>query len=274
MDDGKYYPNTKHSNSRTSTRFSIQINFVRLYCCSIRCLVLLGGEITIKDLIFTYPECLLTKKSYYLKLKGSILGIYTFLENKWYDFVEWANKFVPIAKVTDAIDKRFPSFLVFLGLFLVVLFLLVFGILSLIQTTPIEYQAEITVSSIFGGPIEGALISIAENCGSEEKSISLKTNNEGKIFFVSCSGEISVLVTKEGFIPYSAFFDLINEFSPKVLLQPKPTLPEKVSVTITDLASAQLERVSLEAYCVEGSNLKKIFGVFLFIYSIKLLMGK
>jgi hypothetical protein len=189
------------------------------------------------------------------------LGIYTALENKWYDFIEWANKFVPIAKVTDTIDQYFPSFIVFLSLFLIVLVLLAFGILSMFQTTLVEYQVEVSVSSVFGGTVEGALLSIIQTCNGEEETASLLTNKEGKVFFTACSGDISVLVTKEGYSPYNNMFDLINDPSPKILLEPKPTLPEKVTVFVTDTKNTLFERASLEAYCTKGSQVSKIFDI-------------
>ena len=51
------------------------------------------------------------------------MGIYTNLEDKWYDFVDYLDQYVPIGNAIDKIDKIIPSFLIALVLFfLLILF--------------------------------------------------------------------------------------------------------------------------------------------------------
>ncbi|MBT7241069.1 MAG: hypothetical protein HN878_01115, partial [Candidatus Diapherotrites archaeon] len=113
------------------------------------------------------------------------MGIYSSLESKWYSAIETINKIIPITKVTDKIDEKVPSFLVFIAIILILLLLFIIPIfLSFEQTNTLE----VTVTSTIGLPINNAQIEILDN------------GNEIKEYFTGADGKVKISVLGEEFV--------------------------------------------------------------------------
>jgi len=76
----------------------------------------------------TKPKTTIKKKTNLFKKIGVLIAlIYFFFENRYYDFIEWFSKVIPIDNLTDRIDKVLPSFLVFLAVIALVILALCGG---------------------------------------------------------------------------------------------------------------------------------------------------
>ncbi|MDD4468223.1 MAG: hypothetical protein PHF68_03665, partial [Candidatus ainarchaeum sp.] len=130
-----------------------------------------------------------------------IINIYTSLEDKWYDFVDWLNQYIPVANVVDSIDKVVPSFLIVIALFVLIL-LGLFGLLFFSGGSGfggiVSFEAEVTVLSLQGAPVSGAVVSFNQEC-SNKGDVSLRTNSEGKVKFSACSDSAYLRISKEGY---------------------------------------------------------------------------
>ncbi|MDD4128243.1 MAG: carboxypeptidase-like regulatory domain-containing protein, partial [Candidatus ainarchaeum sp.] len=130
-----------------------------------------------------------------------IINIYTSLEDKWYDFVDWLNQYIPVANVVDSIDKVVPSFLIVIALFVLIL-LGLFGLLFFSGGSGfggiVSFEAEVTVLSLQGAPVSGAVVSFNQDC-SNKGDVSLRTNSEGKVKFSACSDSAYLRISKEGY---------------------------------------------------------------------------
>jgi hypothetical protein len=89
----------------------------------------------------------------------SIIGnffkkIYFFFEDIYYSMIDGINKFIPISKLVDGIDKVFPSFILFLIFIIAIIWLIFFsGVFGGLLGSPV---LEITVTDSLDMPISGA----------------------------------------------------------------------------------------------------------------------
>lgn len=99
---------------------------------------------------------------------SGIRNLYYSIEDKYYDLLEWlSEKGVPVFKITDPIDKHFPSFVLFILLFLLFVVLLIF---------------------VFWGPLSGLFapqstlgtLKVTDSQGNELQGIKVKIHLEGK----------------------------------------------------------------------------------------------
>ncbi len=162
-----------------------------------------------------------------------IINIYTSLEDKWYDFVDWLDKYVPVANVVDSIDKIVPSFLIIIALFLLLLIglfgLLFFGGGSGFAGV-VSFEAEVTVLSLQGAPVSGAVVSFGQDC-SNKGDVSLRTNSEGKVKFSACSDSAYLRVSKEGYSTKSEDVSFKDKKA-KIYLSPLTSSLRKVNVKV------------------------------------------
>jgi len=185
------------------------------------------------------------------------LGIYSTLEDKWYDCLEWLNNYIPILKVTDKIDGIIPSFALFLSLLVLIIVLIL--ALNFLKFSSI-YEAELTILTGSGNPVEGAIIQLTQQCDGGEKKSTLTTNGEGKASFTSCSEVVDVSVSKEDYLPLNKTLELSGEKEHSLTLSPRLTTSQIVTVKVINEKKEILPKATLELICISGkdSNKQKI----------------
>ena len=182
------------------------------------------------------------------------MGIYSTLEDKWYDCLEWLNNYIPILKLTDKIDGAVPSFALFLSLLvLIIALVLILNFLNL----PSTYEAELTILTGSGNPVEGAIIQLAQQCNGEEKKSTLTTNGDGKASFTSCSEIIDVSVSKEDYLPLNKTLELGGQKEHSLSLAPRLTASRIITVKILNEKKEILSGATLELICISGKDSNK-----------------
>jgi hypothetical protein len=145
---------------------------------------------------------------------------YYFIEDKYYSLLDKINRFVPIYKIVDPIDKVLPSFVVFIALFCL---LLVFGLLWLLP--PQQPAGPFTARILVLGEDTNAGISGAEvkiTLEGEKSGVSGKTDANGflDVNISSKSVKASIEISAEGYDKYSNASALISsdrQYSVKVV---------------------------------------------------------
>lgn len=175
------------------------------------------------------------------------MGLYSGLENKWYDFIDWLNQYIPIAKLTDRIDRVIPSFLLFI---IIIFLLLIIGAFSL--SSNFSQQGQLIVLSKNGLPIEGVEVKIIGNCSSEQ---TLVTNFLGKAEFSACTNVFSVVAVKEGYLDYEDEV-LLENGKAEITLNPKviARLSKTFHAEIIDGDEELISGANLELICLGGSR--------------------
>jgi len=163
-----------------------------------------------------------------------VLGIYSTLEDKWYDFLDKINEKIPIYKIIDPIDKVVPSFLLFLAL---ILLLIILTIVMLPVFAPgvnePQFEVNVTVlSSKTGIPLGAVDLTISGNCMGEERIFEQKTNSEGKAKFTICTDDIKIAAKKENYYPSSKPVFLREEKNPVLRLMPVEITDEEKPVFV------------------------------------------
>lgn len=90
---------------------------------------------------------------------GGIRDFYFSLEDKYYDLLDSLDKHIPIYKIVDPIDKIFPSFVIVLAVF----FLVLFGILFVVvanNAAPVSTLGIIKVTDNQGQTLRGIALSV------------------------------------------------------------------------------------------------------------------
>lgn len=183
------------------------------------------------------------------------MGIYSTLEDKWYDLLEGINNYVPILEFTDKIDEKVPSFALFLVLLLVIL-IAVLGFVFL-GVDP-KYDVELTVLSPNGNFVDGAIVNLTVACPKgDDQEISLTTSAEGKAKFVSCSELVEVTIDKENYMQFSKILDFTEEKIQKISLTAMPVPQKNVEVRVQNAKREIISSAKLEYICVNGSDSNK-----------------
>lgn len=183
------------------------------------------------------------------------MGLYSTLEDKWYDSLEWVNNFVPILKITDKIDEVVPSFALFLVLLLVLL-IAVLGF-TFLGVNP-QYDVELTVLSPSKNPVDGAIVNLIVTCAKgDDQELSVTTNAEGKAKFVSCSELVEVTIDKENYMQFSKIIDFTEEKAQKVSLTAMPVPQKNVQVRVQNEIGQIISTAKLEYICVNGNDSNK-----------------
>lgn len=125
----------------------------------------------------------------------SLKNLYYFFEDRYYGVLDKINKKIPVYKVIDPIDKVFPSFVLFSGIFFALIFLLIFMFLWSPALT-----SSVFVSDEDGNPIGGVTVTASF----AETEVSDLTDGDGLVFLPIPSAEVTALliVDKDGFIRF------------------------------------------------------------------------
>ena len=177
------------------------------------------------------------------------LGLYSFFEDKWYNFLDLLNKFLPVYKIIDPIDKVFPTFLIAIVLLLITIFA-GFYLLFYAESSIQKYEFELIVTDFDGKAIFGAEISFIDECAGEIKKSLVKTDLMGKATYLACSKEIEFSVTKTG---YNSFTDSVissEENIKTVRLSEKTKTQRKVKVLVEDEHGNLIKRAQLFFECI------------------------
>jgi hypothetical protein len=126
---------------------------------------------------------------------GVLVGIYSSLESKWYSAIEAVDKYIPVTGVIDKIDKKVPSFLVFIAIiFIIILFLILPMLLSFESTSTLN----VTVLSSIGLPLNNARIEIYDNSDEAKEYF---TGADGKTEIIVLGEEFTINVSKQNYSP-------------------------------------------------------------------------
>jgi hypothetical protein len=184
------------------------------------------------------------------------MGIYSSLEDKWYGLLEKIDKLVPVLWLTDKIDKIFPSFILFL---FVILILLILGIYFAGEFGSAQkLEAKVVVETAAGDPIEGAIVSLNQNCAENEQELSIATTATGAAEFSACSEEITVNVSKEAFAAIDKDLDLTAQKVHTIVLLPKTVPPKQFTAKVIDKQNKIISSAKLTLTCIKGTDINKI----------------
>ena len=181
------------------------------------------------------------------------MGIYTFLEDKWYDLVDWLNQYVPIANVIDSIDRVVPSFILFIAvllLLLVGLFVFVFASNGIGLT---NFQAEVIVLSRQGAPIPQAVISFAQEC-SNLGEVTLRTDFNGKATFKACSSTADIKVSKEGYAVLNESISF-EDNKARIYLSALTSAQRVLNLKVKDSSKKIINDAQVYLLCVKGASI-------------------
>jgi hypothetical protein len=142
------------------------------------------------------------------------LNPYIWLEEKWYDLLDKVNKFVPIYKITDPLDKVIPSFLLF-TLICIVFFLILLYFIGFTEKYTVTFSAvdAKTKSSLAGVKIFGELNNtpidlITSSDGAAQTSLSNFYNTYEIIFGVFLGTKkqflLSFTADKGGYLSFTS----------------------------------------------------------------------
>ncbi len=119
------------------------------------------------------------------------MGLYSSLEDKWYDLLDKLDSKLPVYKVIDPIDNIFPSFILFL---LIVFLILLFVFFNFFVAGSIQNNFEVVVLSNANLPLQNVEIFV-----DDVNPFKVYTDDEGKVNFKTQSGEVKVNLKKENF---------------------------------------------------------------------------
>ncbi|MFH1234469.1 MAG: PKD domain-containing protein [Candidatus Diapherotrites archaeon] len=189
----------------------------------------------------------------------SLKKFYYGIEDKYYSLLDKINRFVPVYKLVDPIDKALPSFMVFIGLFCL---LLVFGLFWFFPLLPPEgpFTARILVlGDDTNAGISGAEVKIALE--GEKGGVSGKTDANGflDVNISSKSVKASIEVSAEGYDKYSNASVLISSEKPYSLKvkRSEALFKPKIKMQVFDFDSKLqiLDRpITLTFYCTGSSS--------------------
>lgn len=143
------------------------------------------------------------KPNIFSKIWVIIQKIYFFFEDIYYSIIEGISKLIPIDKLTDAIDEKIPSFLVFLVLIASILYLIFSGALA--GNVKIS-ELSVQVVDQLGNPLNDAEVIIQIN----DKNFVETTDVFGEAVFKDISGKdtAKLIVSKDKYITKVTEFDL------------------------------------------------------------------
>jgi len=167
------------------------------------------------------------------------LGVYSNLESKWYSVLEVIDHVIPVTKVTDKIDEKVPSFLVFIAIIFILILLLI--IPSISNTTQI-FDVEVSVLNQIGLPLENVQIEFESEC----EGSSVLTNAEGKATFSVCGETIDLVASKTGYKRYSSTVDVEDKLSFKLFQQTQAS--KQMTILVDDGTNPILGAV-IEVLC-------------------------
>ncbi|MFA5126314.1 MAG: hypothetical protein WC462_04925, partial [archaeon] len=185
------------------------------------------------------------------------MGIYSTLEGKWYDFLEWLNNYIPVLSITDRIDDIAPSFLVFSALLLILILAILFAFL--LNPGQSIFDAELTIVTKTGSPLEGVKIILSQECASmpENSSIEIISDKEGKAKFKACSEFVQIKTIKENYFPIDTTLFFGEEKKQTITLSPK-TIPTKLfNAKVKSPEGEIITKTKLEMICISSGKVDR-----------------
>ena len=182
------------------------------------------------------------------------VGLYSSLEDTWYNMLDKIGRVFPIYKVVDPIDEVIPSFLLFI---LVVILLVAGGVYFLFfagsTITPPDtgaYNVSLTIKDS-NSIIVGALVEAKFTCADgEEKELLLTSNVNGKVEFVLCAEDVSIIATKEGYDPLQLVLVMPDDEVTNLTLSKTIHFSKQVNVKVVDESKTIITNSKLDLICV------------------------
>jgi len=196
------------------------------------------------------------QKSLYFSISEWVnLGIYTTLEDKWYDLIDWVDGFVPINPLIDKIDKVFPSF----ALLIILILLLIIGGLAVVFLNAEQLvDVELTVKSTTGEVLTGAEVVVRLACTSiDSDELTLVTNEEGKAKFQSCLTSAEISVKKDTYTPKKEMIDFSVEVKKTIQLSRATVQSRGFNAKIVDGQNQTLPSAKLSLICTKNGQMVK-----------------
>jgi hypothetical protein len=170
------------------------------------------------------------------------MGIYTSLEDKWYDLVDTVDRLIPVGGVVDKVDSIVPSFVLFLLVIIAIILFLGWSVFGGIQPM---YTAEITVLTQSNIPLKNADVLIITGCGTE---LTLSTDATGKVNVDVCETDIDVSVQKTGYINLGKTVSL-NNGKATLRLSLLPTPNKEIYIEIRDTEEDLILGANVDLVC-------------------------
>ncbi|MFH1752472.1 MAG: hypothetical protein ABH821_06075, partial [archaeon] len=155
------------------------------------------------------------------------MGLYTAIEDKYYGLMDLINKVIPVNKIIDPIDKKFPSFILFIIVILALIFsgLIYFGLIDLSELGfPDFFGGTASISMLIqdssGSTLSGINASIEIN---NEQAIALTSDDYGEITFNANIGDsLYYTINATGYQTYSENFEVSQTTENiDIILQPE-----------------------------------------------------
>ena len=188
----------------------------------------------------------------------TIKGVYTALEDKWYDFWDKVDTKVPVYKIIDPIDSIIPSMVLFILVTILLIAFLIFFSLSSEQV----FEAKFTILSPEGTVVEDSLI-IAQLLEEEKliKDLTKRTDSSGQLVYSGVKKgqtiNFDINLTKG---TYKGTFLVEGNLEETIKLEPRPVSLGSVNkkIFVKNLGGfLAREEIDLEFGC-EDSTLKPV----------------
>lgn len=117
----------------------------------------------------------------------------------------------------------------------------------------INQNVEVTLLSQEGTPVEGAIISIMQEC-TETKESAIKTNKQGKAQFAACAEFVSLQISKQGFTSTTVTLTMPGDAEKTITLY-KPAVVEIIAkVSVVDDEGAVIPNAKLSYQCISSQG--------------------
>ncbi|MFA5358137.1 MAG: carboxypeptidase-like regulatory domain-containing protein, partial [archaeon] len=182
------------------------------------------------------------------------MGLYTDLEDKWYDLVDS----IGAGGIIDKIDSVVPSFMLFIGIIAIIL---IFLITSFVISGPRNFEAEILVlSNLEGNPVPGATITLSADCfAAQGLKNSGTTGSNGKLSLTICGTDsFKINVTKDGYKKNSSEVSITEGQSVPITLE-KIITAKNFNAKIVDESGEIITNSNLKMVCANNPINKREF---------------
>jgi len=176
----------------------------------------------------------INKVPFFTKVKTFFKRIYFFFEDNYYKMVDGVSKVIPLNKLTDKIDKVFPSFILFLLILALLIYLILSGSLSFSKTWTVAVEVY-DPSSV---PLKDVSVTLMLK---DENFSTLKTDIFGEVIFSdfkSRKQNINLIASKDNYDTVEHSFKLS-----KSNLRQKLYLPTDVNSKI-DPSEEEVREIS------------------------------
>lgn len=191
---------------------------------------------------------------------GALKKAYFYFEDKYYAFLDQVNKYVPIYRAVDPIDKVVPSFVLLISL---VFLLALFFVFLSVPLNPVDLTATIKVEDNKGSLLEG--VSIELDLPDETKSLLTDGFGEARVEIPEGGIEASAFFSKKGFQFLEKAVFLSEGETISITMQPVSEIiapvgsdaEKKVKVVNSVSNELIIEEVTLSFVCTVGGSAPK-----------------